>query len=131
MSVAIRKAQVTKGRHAGFWGPSLLAFDEHPFPESSGTGFFVGGLLFGIRTGRLDAKEYMPTAERGWKALLSAQLPDGRIGWSQQIGASPDDVVRGDTQLYTTGAFLKAAAEMLQMSCARPPKRGARPRRSP
>lgn len=118
MSIAVLAAQVTTGRDAGFWPPSLFAYEEHPFPESSATGFFVSGLLFGVRTGRLNASEYLPAAERGWAALLSAQLPDGRIGWTQQIGAGPDDVKREATQLYSTGAFLKAAAELLKFSCA-------------
>lgn len=117
MSRALLVAQVPTGPHAGFWSPSLLAYEEHPFPESSSTGFFVSGLAFGVRTGRLNSPEYLLAAQRGWTALLSAQLPDGRIGWTQQIGAEPDSVKETDTQLYSTGAFLKAAAEMLKLAC--------------
>lgn len=113
MAKAVKATQVTSGDYRGFWGPSLLAFELYPFPESSGTAFFVGALCWGIRTGLLSPADYMDTVIDGWRALESAQEADGRIGWVQQIGSGPDEVERGITQMYGSGAFLQAAAGML------------------
>lgn len=113
MAKAIKATQVTSGKYSGFWGPSLLAFDLYPFPESSGTGFFVGALCWGVLNGHLDAKEYVAPAVAGWQALVSVQQADGRIGWVQQIGSAPDEVKEDVTQMYGSGAFLQAAAGML------------------
>eukprot|EP00892_Ulva_mutabilis_P009728 jgi/Ulvmu1/7127/UM034_0033.1 len=115
MARAIKASQVTSGKYSGFWGPSLLAFDLYPFPESSGTGFFVGGICWGIRNGLLSASAYADVAVRGWQALLSAQEPEGRIGWVQQIGSGPEEVQQNVTQMYGGGAFLQAAAGMLRL----------------
>lgn len=61
MSTAIVEVQRPTGDPlAGFWGPSLLAHDLFPFPEASGTGFFVAGLAWGVRKGFLEVR---PPAE--------------------------------------------------------------------
>jgi unsaturated rhamnogalacturonyl hydrolase len=117
MAATIKAVQLND-TDAGFWPPSLLAYDLFPFPESSVTGFFVAGLAWGIRRGVLPTAEYLPVATRGWEALKSAQLSDGRIGWVQQIGAEPNTVRKEDTQLYGSGAFLQAAARMLDLAVA-------------
>jgi rhamnogalacturonyl hydrolase YesR len=121
MSRAVLRTQIPDGDPAGgFWGPSLLAHDLYPFPEASGTSFFVTGLAWGVRTGVLEGREYLAAARRGWNALQSAQLPHGAIGWVQQIGGEPDAVQRHKTQLYASGGFLSAAAEMLRLeACAK------------
>lgn len=113
MAKAIKATQVSSGVYKGFWGPSMLAFDLFPFPESSGTGFFVGGICWGILNGLLDEAEYVDVAVSGWQALVSVQEKDGRIGWVQQIGTGPDEVEKDMTQMYGSGAFLQAAAGML------------------
>jgi len=95
----------------GFWSPSLLAPEGSP-PESSGTAFFVYGLAYGVNTGLLKGPEYRQAAERGWTALASSVLPDGKLGWVQQVGYAPEDVLPDDTQLYGVGAFLLAASEV-------------------
>ena len=41
----------------GYWPPSLLAPENSP-PETSGTGFHVYGLAWGVKHGLLDAAEY-------------------------------------------------------------------------
>lgn len=94
----------------GYWPVSLL--EPQQTPETSGTGFFVYGLAWGINHGLLSPHEYRRAADRGWHALTSAVSADGRLGWVQPIGAAPDRVGPDDTQLYGVGALLLAASEM-------------------
>jgi len=98
---------------AGYWPVSLLVPQETP--ETSGTGFFVYGLAWGVNHGLLPARQYRSPIQRGWTALVKAVQPDGRLGWVQRIGAGPDQVSAEDTQLYGTGAFLLAASEVSRM----------------
>lgn len=95
----------------GYWSVSLLA-PEHSPPETSGTGFFVYGLAYGVNHGLLKDPKYAAAARLGWSALASAVQPDGKLGWVQQVGYAPDHVEAGDTQLYGSGAFLLAASEV-------------------
>ena len=64
----------------GYWAPSLLAAPEGTPPESSGTGFFVYGMAWGIAAGLLDRAEYEPAVRRGWRALERA-VHLGRHAW--------------------------------------------------
>jgi rhamnogalacturonyl hydrolase YesR len=98
-----------QGAH-GYWPVSLL--EPQQTPETSGTGFFVYGLAWGINHGLLHDKPYRRAVDRGWRALTAAVQPDGRLGWVQRIGAGPDQVSAADTQLYGVGAFLLAASEV-------------------
>ena len=95
----------------GCWAPSLLA-PEHAPPETSGTGFFVYGLAYGLNHGLLKGAKYEAAVSKGWAALAGAVQPDGKLGWVQQIGYAPDHVEADDTQLYGVGAFLLAASEV-------------------
>jgi unsaturated rhamnogalacturonyl hydrolase len=103
----------------GYWPVSLLEPQETP--ETSGTGFFVYGLAWGVNHGLLPAARYRHSIDRGWHALVAAVQPDGKLGWVQRIGAGPDQVSAEDTQLYGVGAFLLAASEV-----ARLPRAGTR-----
>ena len=94
----------------GYWPVSLLV--PQKTPETSGTGFFVYGLAWGINHGVLPAADYRSAVERGWHALTAAVAPDGKLGWVQRVGAAPDQVGPDDTQLYGVGAFLLAASEV-------------------
>jgi unsaturated rhamnogalacturonyl hydrolase len=94
----------------GYWPVSLLV--PQKTPETSGTGFFVYGLAWGIHHGLLPGARYRDAVDRGWHALECAVQPDGRLGWVQRIGAAPDQVGPEDTQLYGVGAFLLAASEV-------------------
>jgi unsaturated rhamnogalacturonyl hydrolase len=94
----------------GCWPVSLL--ESQRTPETSGTGFFVYGLAWGVNHGLLPEKRYRRAVDRGWLALTAAVQQDGRLGWVQRIGAGPDQVSADDTQLYGVGAFLLAASEM-------------------
>lgn len=95
----------------GYWAPSLLA-PEHTPPETSGTGFFVYGLAYGLNHGLLKGPKYEAAMTKGWNALAVAVQPDGKLGWVQQIGYAPDHVEADNTQLYGVGAFLLAASEV-------------------
>jgi rhamnogalacturonyl hydrolase YesR len=95
----------------GYWAPSLLGAENSP-PETSGTGFFVYGLAWGVNRGLLDAGAYRPSIHRGWDALTRAVAKDGKLGWVQQVSDRPEQVAEGDTQFYGVGAFLLAASEV-------------------
>jgi rhamnogalacturonyl hydrolase YesR len=100
----------------GYWPVSLLEPQETP--ETSGTGFFVYGLAWGVNHGLLPRAKYAPVIDKGWRALAAAVEPDGRLGWVQRVGVAPDQVARGDTQLYGVGAFLLAASEVRRLGPA-------------
>ncbi len=101
----------------GAWRSSLLYPEGHEFGESSGTGFYVFGMAYGVRNGYLKAEEYLPTLKKGWKALLKNQQLDGMIGFVQPIGASPSLQVSKDLwEVYGTGAFLCAGAEVMKLN---------------
>jgi rhamnogalacturonyl hydrolase YesR len=102
---------ITLQKPDGYWPPSLLAPERAP-PETSGTGFFVYGLAYGLNHGLLKGSKYEAAMARGWTALAAAVQPDGKLGWVQQIGYAPDHVEADDTQLYGVGAFLLAASEV-------------------
>ena len=97
----------------GYWPVSLLV--PQATPETSGTGFFVSGLAWGINHGLLPAADYRPAVDRGWRALTAAVESDGKLGWVQRVGAAPDQVSASDTQLYGVGAFLLAASEVARL----------------
>jgi unsaturated rhamnogalacturonyl hydrolase len=98
----------------GYWPVSLL--EPQKTPETSGTGFFVYGLAWGVNHGLLPRAKYGPVVDKGWKALDAAIEPDGRLGWVQRVGVAPDQVGRDDTQLYGVGAFLLAASEVRKLA---------------
>jgi len=106
MSAAIVPLQ----RADGYWPVSLL--DPSGPSETSGTGFFVYGLAWGVNNGLLDGATYGPVVSRGWAALEKAVGPEGKLGWVQQVGYAPDQVQADDTQLYGVGAYLLAASQV-------------------
>jgi rhamnogalacturonyl hydrolase YesR len=101
----------------GYWAPSLLAPEGSP-RETSGTGFFVYGLAWGVKHGLLNRAAYEPSIRRGWAALARAVEPDGRLGWVQKISDRPDSVAETDTQFYGVGAFLLAASAVTELELA-------------
>lgn len=109
-------ALISTQADSGFWPVSLKAGELYPVNESSGTAFFVAGLAWGIRTGRLDADTYLPVARKGWDAITRAVREDGMIGYVQQVGYAPDKVSADETQFYGAGAVLLAGTEMLALA---------------
>ena len=88
---------------------------ENSPAESSGTGFYVYGLAWGVNHGLLDASEYRPALVSGWNALTKVVAKDGRVGWVQQVSDRPETVSESDTQFYGVGAFLLAASEVARL----------------
>lgn len=99
----------------GFWPSSLLDKDEFNVPETSGTGFMTFGLAWGINNGLLARADYLPAVTLGWNGLASAVDEQGKLGWVQQVGASPEKILPDDTQLYGVGALLLAASEVSRL----------------
>jgi rhamnogalacturonyl hydrolase YesR len=99
----------------GFWHPSMLDETAYPMPETSASGFFTYGLLWGINKGYLDQPAYLPKAQKAWDALCSAVHDDGKLGFVQAIGADPKKVGFADTEVYGVGAFLLAGTEMYKL----------------
>jgi unsaturated rhamnogalacturonyl hydrolase len=106
---------ITLQNEAGYWPVSLLSGNRHPAPETSGTGFFVYGLAWGVNNGVLDRKTYQDSIDRGWMALTRAVHEDGKLGWVQRVGYAPDQVSSDDTQFYGVGAFLLAGGQIHDM----------------
>lgn len=104
----------------GMWRVSLLDPDYLNQGESSGTAFFTWGLLWGINAGVLEEPIYRPAAEKGWKALCRLVNEDGRLGYVQQVAASPYPFYAHQYHLYASGAFLGAGMEMIDLLQHRP-----------
>ncbi|WP_349316610.1 glycoside hydrolase family 88 protein [Chitinophaga sp. MM2321] len=98
----------------GTWRASLLDPDSYPSKETSGTGFFVYALMWGVNNGLLPEKEFMPVVYKGWQALVDCVQPDGKLGFVQVIAASPGKVTADDTAAYGVGAFLLAGSELIK-----------------
>lgn len=99
----------------GFWHPSMLDTKSYPMPETSASGFFTYGLLWGVNHGYLDREIYLPVAIKAWDALCSAVQENGKLGYVQAIGADPKKVGADDTEVYGVGAFLLAGCEMIKL----------------
>lgn len=110
MSASILRVQ----QDSGLWNPNLDDPDEIPKGETSGSGFFVFGLAWGINHGLLDRATYWPAVERGWAGLKGVLRPDYAVGYVQPIGFAPDQFGPTTRQDYGTGAFLLAGAEILR-----------------
>lgn len=100
----------------GYWHASLLDPVAYPNPETSGSGFFVYALAYGVNTGLLDKGKYLPAVLKGWEALRQTVFPDGKLGWVQPIGSNPRQTTRDMTEVYGVGAFLLAGSEILRLA---------------
>ena len=99
----------------GLWRPNLADPLEYTNKETSGSGFFVFALAWGINNGYLDKATYLPIVKKGWKGLNDQVNAEGKLTWVQRIGSKPELVKADDNQEYGTGAFLMAGAELLKM----------------
>ncbi|HTJ14021.1 MAG TPA: glycoside hydrolase family 88 protein [Dinghuibacter sp.] len=98
----------------GSWHASLLDPESYKTKETSGTALFCYAFAWGINH-HILSREYKPTAERAWQALVEAIQPDGRLGYVQQIGENPQNTTENSTEAYGTGAFLLAGSEMRKL----------------
>lgn len=100
----------------GLWRSSLLDPDEYPAPETSGSGFYCYALAYGINSGLLSSKTYLPVVLKAWKGLNWAiDKNTGMLGWVQAVGADPRSVTASESQEYGAGAFLLAGSEMIKL----------------
>lgn len=99
----------------GYWTRSMMDAGQAPGAETSGTAFFMYGLMWGVNNGLLDGARYMPVINKAWNYLSKTALQrDGRVGYVQPIGerAIPGQVVDANsTANFGVGAFLLAACE--------------------
>lgn len=99
----------------GYWTRSMLDALHAPGPETSGTAFFIYGILWGVNNGYLSKADYQSVIEKGWKYLSTVALqPNGRVGYVQPIGekAIPGQIIDANsTSNFGVGAFLLAACE--------------------
>jgi len=100
----------------GYWRSSLLEPETTPTPETSGTGFFVFALAWGVNAGLLDETEYLPVVRRGWEALVRAVDVNGKLGWSQTADIEPRASRAGWSEPFAVGAFLLAGAELYELA---------------
>jgi unsaturated rhamnogalacturonyl hydrolase len=100
----------------GYWRASLLDPDSRPNPETSGTGFFIYALAWGVNRGFLDRATFEPAARKGWAAMVAAVQPDGMLGWVQRIGDQPGATTAETTEVYGVGALLLAGSEMHRLA---------------
>lgn len=99
----------------GLWRTSLLSPESYNHGEVSGSGFYTFAIAWGINNGILDKATYAPTVKKAWSALRKCQQESGKIGWVQNIGASPEPASEDSWQNYGTGAYLLAGSEVLKM----------------
>ena len=103
---------------SGLWSSNLLDPTEYPSPETSGTGFFVHAMAWGVRQGYLDEATFLPVIRKGWEGLVRSVNSQGRLGWVQQPWHEPGPVYEDRNEEYGTGAFLLAGSEVYQLAAA-------------
>lgn len=96
----------------GLWRPGLVDAAAYPYPEVSGSAFFVYAMAWGVHHGLLDRARFGPVVERGWAGLVSHIYADGRLGDVQPVGAAPGAYSPGSSYVFGVGAFLLAGAEL-------------------
>jgi unsaturated rhamnogalacturonyl hydrolase len=116
MAAAVAKLQGVDG----LWRPGLLDAKDYPYPEVSGSAFFVYAMAWGINHQLLDSKQYLPVVEEGWKGLVNHVYADGRLGCIQPIETAPGAYTPGASYVFGTGAFLLAGSEVDRLAKHRP-----------
>ena len=79
-------------------------------------------MAYGVRTGLLDSKKFMPVLAKGWNAMVNdAVHPNGYLGYVQGTGKEPKDGQpvaydsKPDFDDYGTGCFLLAGSEVYKL----------------
>jgi len=109
-------AVATLQSNDGLWRPGLLDEADYPYPEISGSAFFVYAMAWGVDHHVLDAKRYSPVVRRGWEGMVKRIYADGRLGSIQPVGAAPGEYTPGSSYVFGVGAFLMAGSEMDHMA---------------
>lgn len=106
----------TLQQNDGLWRSSLLDPDSYPGGEASGSGFYIYAMAWGINNKVLDRKKFLPLTRKGWAALNGLVHTDGKVGWTQPIGADPRRNFNADSwEVYGAGAFLLAGSEIVKL----------------
>ena len=107
---------ITLQQPDGLWRASLLDPDSFPGGEASGTGFYVYGLAWGINNKLLDKNTYLPAVKKGWTGINTLVHEDGKVGWTQPIGADPRKNFTAESwEVYGAGAYLLAGSEVIKL----------------
>ncbi|MBP7476262.1 MAG: glycoside hydrolase family 88 protein [Pyrinomonadaceae bacterium] len=100
----------------GLWRASLLDPDAYPGGEASGSGFDIYAMAWGVNNKILPRDKYLRVIKKGWRALNTLVHPDGKVGWTQPIGADPRRNFTADSwEVYGAGAFLLAGSEVVKL----------------
>ncbi len=100
----------------GLWRSSLLDPAAYPGGESSGTGFYIYSMAWGVNNKVLDRNKFLPVIEKGWVGLNTLVHPDGKVGWTQPIGADPRRNFNADSwEVYGAGSYLLAGSEVVKL----------------
>ena len=100
----------------GLWRASLLDPDSFPGGEASGSGFYAYALAWGVNNKVLDKGKYQPAVKKAWIGLNGLVTKDGKVGWTQPIGADPRKNFDAESwEVYGAGAFLLAGSEVIKM----------------
>jgi unsaturated rhamnogalacturonyl hydrolase len=100
----------------GLWRASLLDPASYPNPEISGSAFFTYAMAWGIDSGLLDRKKYLPVVQKSWRGMLTHVYADGRLGSIQPIGGEPGKFKPSSSWVYGVGAFLMAGSELTHVA---------------
>ena len=107
---------ITLQQPDGLWRSSLLDPESYPGGEASGTGFYTYALVWGINNKLLDKKKYLPVVKKAWTGLNTLVTPDGKVGWTQPIGADPRKNFNAESwEVYGAGAYLLAGSEVVKL----------------
>ncbi len=107
---------ITLQQADGLWRSSLLDPDSYPGGEASGTGFYTYALVWGINNKLLDKKQYLPAVKKAWMGLNTLIHEDGKVGWTQPIGADPRKNFSAESwEVYGAGAYLLASSEVVRL----------------
>lgn len=100
----------------GLWRSSLLDPESFPGGEASGSGFYIYAMAWGINNKMLDKNKYLPAVKKGWIGLNSLVKEDGKVGWTQPIGADPRRNFNAESwEVYGAGAYLLAGSEVVKL----------------
>ena len=100
----------------GLWRSSLLDPEAYPGGEASGSGFYLYSMAWGINNKMLRRDKFLPAVEKGWIGLNSLVKEDGKVGWTQPIGADPRKNFDAESwEVYGAGAYLLAGSEVVKI----------------
>lgn len=100
----------------GLWRSSLLDPASFPGGEASGTGFDIYAMAWGINNKMLDRDKFLPVVKKAWIGLNTLVHPDGKVGWTQPIGADPKRNFTAESwEVYGAGAYLLAGSEVVKL----------------